>query len=48
MKTRIQNLFTRLGGASCATWVTLALFAGIHQAAAQDTTAITYQGASVI
>src|SRR5476649_358342 len=33
MKTCIQNLF-----------VALALFAGIHQAAAQGTTAFTYQG----
>jgi hypothetical protein len=27
MKLHIQNLFTRLGGASCAAWVALALFA---------------------
>ena len=37
MKTKslIAAFFTRLGGASCAAWSTLALFVGIHQAAAQ-------------
>ncbi len=36
-------LFTRLGGASRAAWVALAILAGLHQAAAQGT-AFTYQG----
>jgi hypothetical protein len=36
MKTHIQNLFTRRGGASCAAWVLPALLAGIHQAAGQS------------
>ena len=36
MKTHIQYLFTRLGGASCAAWVLPALLAGIHQAAGQS------------
>jgi hypothetical protein len=29
MKTGIKNLFTRLGGASCAAWVLPALIAGL-------------------
>ena len=41
MKTYIQNLFTRRGGASCATWVMLALLAGGHQAAAQPVVSFT-------
>ena len=36
MKTHIQNLFTRRGGASCAAGVLPALLAGIHQAAGQS------------
>jgi|SRR5208282_2422978 len=37
MKTKFQHLFTRLGGASGAGSVTLALFAGAHPALAQVT-----------
>jgi len=43
MKTRVHHLLTRFGKASCAVWVTLALFTQIHQAFAQGT-AFTYQG----
>jgi hypothetical protein len=37
MKTHIQNLFTRLGRASCAAWVTLLLFLGATNLRAQVT-----------
>jgi formylglycine-generating enzyme required for sulfatase activity len=36
--TKFHYLFTRLGGASCAAWVALALFAGFHPVLAQTTT----------
>jgi formylglycine-generating enzyme required for sulfatase activity len=35
MRRKFHYLFTRPGGASCAAWVALALFVGVHQAAAQ-------------
>jgi len=35
MNTKIQNLFTRLNGASCAAWVALVVLTDINQAAAQ-------------
>jgi formylglycine-generating enzyme required for sulfatase activity len=42
MKTNVKtkkfhHLFTRLGGASCAAWVALALLAGVHSSLAQVT-----------
>jgi uncharacterized repeat protein (TIGR03803 family) len=42
MKTPIKNLFTRLGGASCAAWVLPALIAGLGLMPAGRVTAQTY------
>jgi hypothetical protein len=47
MKTHIQNLFTRLGGASCAAWVALALLSTLNSqlsTAHAQGTAFSYQG----
>src|ERR1035437_2205382 len=42
MKTHIKNLFTRLGGASCAAWVLPALIAGLGLIPAGRVTAQTF------
>src|ERR1039457_7442621 len=42
MKTYIKNLFTRLGGASCAAWVLPALIAGLGLIPAGRVTAQTF------
>jgi uncharacterized repeat protein (TIGR03803 family) len=42
MKTSIKNLFTRLGGASCAAWVLPALIAGLGLIPAGRVTAQTF------